>query len=161
MKTSSIGLRRHAERGSVAIEAALVLPFLLLFLAVPLFFARVFWYYSVAQKAAHDAARFLASASQVEMQTLGPDDADAPVATLARAIALAESDEIRPVLDARTIVMQCDLSQCGWGVPQKVRVQIRLRVSDNVLGSITDEYYKVNGKGLDLTADVSMGYAGK
>jgi Flp pilus assembly protein TadG len=161
MKTSSLRLRRKSERGSIAMEAALVLPILILFLAVPLFFARVLWYYSVAQKAAHDATRFLATATNVEMMTLGADDGDAPVAALAKSIVLAETDEIRPVLDARTIVVQCDLSQCGWAVPQTVRVQVRMRVSDNILGAITDDFYMVNGQGYNLTADVTMGYAGK
>jgi Flp pilus assembly protein TadG len=161
MRTSSIGLRRHSERGGVAVEAAILLPILILFLAVPLFFARVFWYYSVAQKAAHDAARFLATASQVEMMTLGANDGDAAVAVLAKAIVLAETEEIRPMLDGRTILVQCDQNVCGWAVPQTVRVSVRLRVSDNFLGSLTDDYYKVDGKGLNLTADVSMGYAGK
>ncbi|MDT1837773.1 pilus assembly protein, partial [Acinetobacter baumannii] len=45
---------RRKERGSAAVEAAIVLPALILFLAVPLFLARIFWYYSVAEKAAHD-----------------------------------------------------------------------------------------------------------
>lgn len=160
MKTSSIGLRRRSERGSVAIEAAILLPILILFLAVPLFFARVFWYYSVAQKAAHDAARYLATASHVEMMTLGADDGDAPVAALAKAIVMAETDEIRPVLDARTVAVQCDLNVCGWQIPQTVRVSVRLRVSDNILGAITDDFYMVNGQGINLTADVTMGYAG-
>jgi hypothetical protein len=131
---------------------------LTLFLAAPLFFAQVFWYYSVAQKAAHDAARYLATASHIEMATLGTGDSDAPVAVLAKQIALAETDEIRPLLDARTIVVQCDLTQCGWTVPQKVRVQVRLRISDKLFSAITDEF--TNGQGINLTADATMSYAG-
>jgi Flp pilus assembly protein TadG len=161
MRTLSVGLRRRSEQGSVAVEAALVIPILVLFLAVPLFYARVFWTYSVAQKAAHDATRFLATATNVEMTTLGAGDSDAPVAALAKAIVLAETDEIRPALDARTIVVQCDLSQCGWSVPQTVRVQVRMRVSDSILGAITGDFYTVSGQGVNLTADDTMGYAGR
>jgi hypothetical protein len=36
-----------------------------------------------------------------------------------------------------------------------------MRVSDNILGAITDDFYMVNGQGYNLTADVTMGYAGK
>ena len=43
-------------RGSVAVECAIVLPILLLLISGLLFFARVFWCYTVAQKAAHDGA---------------------------------------------------------------------------------------------------------
>jgi len=151
----------RSQRGSIAVEAAVCIPILILFLVVPLFFARVFWYYSVAQKAAHDAARYLATATRVEMTTLGANDSDAPVAALAKAIVLAETDEIRPVLDARTISVQCDLDVCGWGPPQKVRVSVRLRVSDNIFGAITNDIYMVNGQGINLYADVTMGYAGR
>jgi Flp pilus assembly protein TadG len=161
MRTLSVGLRRQSERGSIAVEAAFIIPILLLCLAVPLFYARVFWYYSVGQKAAHDAARYLATATNVEMLTLSAGDGDAPVAALAKAIVLAETDEIRPVLDARTIAVQCDLDVCGWQVPKTVRVSVRLRVSDNLLGALTDDFYKVNGQGINLKADVTMGYAGK
>jgi hypothetical protein len=137
---------------------AFSLTILTLFLAVPLFFAQVFWYYSVAQKAAHDAARFLSTASRLEMATLGTGDSDAPVSVLAKQIALAETDEIRPMLDARTIVVQCDLTQCGWSVPQTVRVQVRIRISDKILCVFTDEF--TNGQGINLTADSTMNYAG-
>jgi hypothetical protein len=158
MRTIFVSLRRQREQGSVTIEMAFSLTILTLFLAVPLFFAQVFWYYSVAQKAAHDAARFLSTASRLEMATLGTGDSDAPVSALAKQIALAETDEIRPMLDARTIVVQCDLTQCGWSVPQTVRVQVRIRISDKILGAITDEF--TNGQGINLTADSTMNYAG-
>jgi Flp pilus assembly protein TadG len=158
MRTIFVSPRRQREQGSVAIEMAFSLAILTLFLAVPLFFAQVFWYYSVAQKAAHDAARFLSTASRLEMATLGTGDSDAPVSALAKQIALAETDEIRPMLDARTIVVQCDLTQCGWSVPQTVRVQVRIRISDKILSVITDEF--TNGQGINLTADSTMNYAG-
>ncbi|MCS0630492.1 pilus assembly protein [Telluria mixta] len=158
MRTIFVSPRRRTEQGSVTIEMAFSLTILTLFLAVPLFFAQVFWYYSVAQKAAHDAARFLSTASRLEMATLGTGDSDAPVSTLARQIALAETDEIRPMLDARTIVVQCDLTQCGWSVPQTVRVQVRIRISDKIFRGITDEF--TNGQGINLTADSTMNYAG-
>lgn len=158
MRTIFVSPRRCAEQGSVTIEMAFSLTILTLFLAVPLFFAQVFWYYSVTQKAAHDAARFLSTASRLEMATLGAGDSDAPASVLARQIALAETDEIRPMLDARTIVVQCDLTQCGWSVPQTVRVQVRIRIKDTILSAITDEF--TNGQGINLTADSTMSYAG-
>jgi Flp pilus assembly protein TadG len=158
MRTIFVSPRRHAEQGSVTIEMAFSLTILTLFLAVPLFFAQVFWYYSVAQKAAHDAARFLSTASRLEMATLGTGDSDAPVSVLARQIALAETDEIRPMLDSRSITVLCDLAQCGFSVPQTVRVQVRMRISDKIFSGITDDF--TNGQGIYLTADSTMNYAG-
>jgi Flp pilus assembly protein TadG len=159
MKNSFIGVRKQLDRGSVSVEMAIFLPILLLFLAVPLFFAQVFWYYTVAQKAAHDAARFLATATRTEMTTQATGGGDAPVAILARSIADAEIAEIRPTFDAWAIAVQCDLTQCGMGVPQTVRVQVRIQITDKILGAFTDEF--TNGERINLTADATMSYAGK
>lgn len=159
MRTLFIVPRRYAERGSVAVEMAVSLTILILFLAVPLFFAEIFWFYSVAQKAAHDATRFLATASRIEMTTQAAAGGDAPVAILAKSIADAEIAQTEPMFDAWSIVVQCDLSQCGWAVPQTVRVQVRLRISDRIFGAFTDDF--TNGQGVNLTADTTMSYAGK
>jgi Flp pilus assembly protein TadG len=65
---------RRREQGVVAVEAALVLPVLVLFLIFPsLYYALYFRQYSAAQKAVHDAALYLATASKVETTTSGPD----------------------------------------------------------------------------------------
>jgi Flp pilus assembly protein TadG len=65
---------RHYERGSVAVEAALVLPILLLFLGLPsVLLAFYFRQYTAAQKAVHDAALYLSTAPRIEMTTAGPD----------------------------------------------------------------------------------------
>ena len=78
---------RHSERGSVAVEAALMLPILILFLAFPSLFWAVYLYkYSVAQKAVHDAALYLSTAPKLEMTTAGPDGSPAAL-TLAKIIA--------------------------------------------------------------------------
>ena len=159
MNNPLIGVRKRSGRGSVSVEMAFFLPILLLFLAVPLFFAQVFWYYSVAQKAAHDAARFLATATRIEMTTQATGGGDAPVAILARSIADAEIAEIQPMFDAWAIAVQCDLTQCGMGVPQTVRVQVRIQMTDKFLRDFTDEF--TNGQKITLTADATMSYAGK
>lgn len=158
MKTFSTRLFRRTERGSVAVETAIILPVLLLFLAAPLFFARIFWYYSVAEKAAHDGARFLSQATKLEMQasTAGSEPG---VAVLARAIANAEVDDIRTQLAGTAAASQCDGIPCnGLSIPSIVRVVVQIRVRDDILGLLTNEYYGEDG--LLLTADVTMRYAG-
>jgi hypothetical protein len=158
MKTSSTRLFRRTEQGSIAVETAFVLPVLILFLAVPLFLARIFWYYSVAEKAAHDGARFLSQASRLEIQ--GSTSGNEPgVSGLARSIANAELDGIRPVLVGAAAASQCDGIPCnGLSVPSMVRVVVQIRVRDEILGPITDRYFGEDG--LLLTADVTMRYAG-
>lgn len=158
MKTPLVRLFRRKEEGSVAVEAALVLPILILFVAAPLFLARVFWYYSVAEKAAHDGARFLSQATRLEIQASAGGAAPG-IPALARAISDAELDGIRSVVSGASVDVQCDGIACdGLSVPQTVRVVVRIRVHDDILGIITDEFFGPNG--LLLTADVTMRYAG-
>lgn len=158
MKTPRIRLSRRREQGSVAVEAAVVLPILILFIAVPLFVARVFWYYSVAEKAAHDGARFMSQATRLEMQS-STGGAEPGVAVLARDIANDELDGIRSSLAGVTVTSQCDGLTCGGQViPSTVRVAVQITVRDNILGVITDQYFGPDG--LLLTSDVTMRYAG-
>ncbi|MBQ5940406.1 MULTISPECIES: TadE/TadG family type IV pilus assembly protein [unclassified Massilia] len=158
MKRSFRRCFRRTEQGSVAVETAIVLPVLILFLAVPFFLARIFWYYSVAEKAAHDGARFLTQASRMEIQA-STGGAEPGVAALARAIANAELDEIRPGLVGAAAAAQCDGVPCdGLSIPSMVRVVVRIRVRDEIFGFITDPLFGEDG--LLLTADVTMRYAG-
>lgn len=153
MKTSSNSRTRHREKGSAAVEMAIVLPILVLLLTTLVFFARVFWYYSVMQKAAQDTTRFLSTATQVEMRATG-----APMAAVARSIAEAETAVLRPVADDFAIDVQCNFASCGFAVPVTVRTVIQMRMSDKIFGPITSAFY--GSDGLVLTADVTMRYAG-
>jgi len=145
-------------RGSVAIEMAIVLPILIVLLTVPIFFARVFWYYNVAQKAAHDAARFLSTATQAELRTMGPGNSAAPVAVLAKAIAEEETAVLDPVMQVKVIDVQCNFGTCGVNVPSTVRVWIQMRMQDDLFAPYTSAFYGQDG--LYLSADVTMRYAG-
>lgn len=158
MKTSFTRCFRRTEQGSVAVEMAFVLPILITFVAVPFFLARICWYYSVAEKAAHDSARFLSQASRVEI--VGPGNGAKPgVVTLAEAIIDAELAEIRPGLVGGGPTILCDAYACiGLSVPADVRVAVQIRVRDDFFGPFTDALFGEDG--LLLTADVTMRYAG-
>jgi len=158
LKALADRLARPRQRGSVAIEMALVLSTLVVLLTVPVFFARVFWYYSVAQKAAHDAARFLSTASQAELRTPGPNNTPSPVAAIARQIAETETAVLDSVMDPKFIDVQCNFGTCGAGVPATVRVFIQMRMRDDLFAPYTFAFYGQDG--LLLTADVTMRYAG-
>ena len=87
---------RRYERGAIAIEAAIVLPILLLILGLPsVFLAFYYRQYSAAQKALHDAALYLSTAPRTEMTTAGPDGAPAAL-TVAKTILAQEMAGLVP-----------------------------------------------------------------
>ena len=88
--------RHRNEDGSVAVEAAVILPLLLIFLTLPsIFLAFYFRQYSATQKAVHDAALYLSTAPRAEMTTAGPDGNFAAI-TMAKKIIARELAGVIP-----------------------------------------------------------------
>jgi len=72
MRRTRKAVGSQCERGAVAVEAAIVLPVILVFLGLPsIVLAFYLRHYSAVQKAAHDAALYLSTAPRVEMTTAG------------------------------------------------------------------------------------------
>jgi hypothetical protein len=116
------------QRGTAAVEFALILPAFLLLLVLPLGFGRVLWHYTAVQKAAQDAARYVSSLSANEMNN-ATRAADAEAT--ARAIVAAEIAELNPGNSAPSVSVQCDALQCdGLSLPDNVTVGIRLSIED-------------------------------
>jgi Flp pilus assembly protein TadG len=151
--------RREQAGGSAAVEMAILLPFLVLLLASALFFARIFMFYSIGQKAAHDAARFLSTVSQAEMRTPGSGFNEARVAALARWIAQEELLEIVDLTDGVLITILCDDMTCGIGVPNAVRVSVQMALHDNLLGSLTSTY--LGNTDIVMVGNVTLRYVGR
>lgn len=159
MKLSVLLKPRRRQRGTAAVELAAVLPLLALLLTVPLFFGRVFWHYTVAYKAAHDAARYLATTSQADVLKLGPDGI-AVAAKVANQIARLETAELNPGLYPPSIDVQCDLVSCTGGPPPKsVRVVVTMNMYDNIFTSSTTGDY-MGDYGLKVKAEVAIPYVG-
>ena len=138
------------QRGVAAVELALILPFLLILISAPLFFGRVFWHYTVIQKAAHDSAMYLSRISAGEMRT--PVHASA-AAAVARDIALAEMADLNTGLYAPSITVLCGTYICdGLAIPKTVRVAIRAEIQDPIFGSI------YAGEGVLISSDVTLAY---
>jgi hypothetical protein len=151
-------LFRTPAKGSAAVEMAIILPVFLVLLAVPLFFARVFWFYDVGQKAAHDATRFLSTATQAEMRTAGGGFSEAKVAAVARWIAQQELEGLLPFTDGILIDVQCNAGACGLAVPSTVHVGVQIGLHDNILDSLTAE--SVGSTDMVLYGNVTMRYVG-
>lgn len=146
------------QRGSIGIEAALILGILILLFAFTLFFGRLFWYYEISQKAAHDAVRFLSTASQVDMRTPGPGGAEAAVASVSRWIIDEEVAALKPYVYPLYIDVHCDFRTCGNGVPTTVRISISMRLKDDIFTPLTTMF--TGEDGFLMVTDVTMRYAG-
>lgn len=146
--------RRIRQRGTAAIEAALVLPILIGFLTLPIFYARCLWHYTVAQKAAHDAARYLASVPKAEMSS-----ASLATAAADRAVEIANREiaELSPGGDTISPTAYCSNSICGrlvpfGSLPSQVRVDLAFVMTDPIFGN--------ESWGITVNASVTLNYVG-
>jgi Flp pilus assembly protein TadG len=136
------------------VELALILPFLLIIMAVPLYFGRVLWHYSAAQKASQDAARYMATVSQREYSSA---QMAAAVSSVAHDIVNAEISDLNPGLPIGVSV-ECDTLTCdGVTMPQTVRVVVRMRMVDFIFPDVTTA---MGFETFILTADTTMPYVG-
>lgn len=118
------------QRGAVALELALTLGFLFPVAAMLIFYGRVLYNYEVAQKAAHDAVRYMASASILNINN--PAMAAQEVA-VAQAILQQELSALNPNMLAMSVT--CDGQQCaGMGVPTTVTVGLQINVRNQMVG---------------------------
>lgn len=145
----------YRQRGVAAVEAAVLLPVLILFITFPIFFARCYWHYTVAQKAAQDAARYLSSVPAQEMRSKKLAKAAAAVAL---DIARREIAELAPGTAIDDPQIYCDQSLCGTfpgKVPNTVHVLLNFGMVDTGFGVVDTGRY-----GFQITADVTMRYVG-
>jgi len=154
-----VGHYKHMRRwatGSVAVEMALILPLFLILLAGPLYLARAAWFYSVGQKAAHDATRYIATATQAELRTPGGGFNEARVPAIARWIAQQELGDIVTFTDGIAITLLCDGDACSAVTPTRVRTGVRITLQDNLLGGLTEQY--LGSTDMTLSSEVTMRY---
>jgi Flp pilus assembly protein TadG len=151
--------RRQA--GGAAVEFALLLPLLVPFLTLGFFTVSILWHYTMAQKAAQDAARYLSTLSQAEITN--PALASAAGA-LAKQIVMRELEEISPASELTEILTYCDVTTvvsitCGGGAatatpPASVQVHFSILMFDP-LGLVDTGWY-----GLKITANHTIRYVG-
>lgn len=151
--------KSRRQRGVAAIEMAIILPLLVILLTFPIFFCRAFLYYSVAQKAAHNAAMYLATVPKLEMQD---NNKSAAASDMATEIVEATIAELSPgALGGIGVSIQCDNGPCGVGAVPNGLITVDLRIT------MYDEFFPyftwvVLGDGpLILDASATVRYVGQ
>jgi len=156
--TSSRPMNRQA--GVAAVELALLLPILIPFLILGYFTVSIFWHYTMVQKAAQDATRYLSTVPVAEMLTPGPAKA---AGALAAQIATREIAEISPETVVSDVLAFCITGNvtinCGSGLatttpPTAVRVTLSIAMFD------PSGFIDTGWNGLQITANYTMRYVG-
>lgn len=143
------------ERGAAAVELALVLPILLVVMAPLILYARYMWHYTVAQKAAQDAARYMSTVSVVEMKS---KKLTVFARSIAAEIARREVADLAPGEAISSVDVLCDTHVCGsttGSVPTTVNVFLSFHLTDTIFNMYMGPY------GIPIEANVTMRYVGK
>jgi Flp pilus assembly protein TadG len=159
-----IALKR--QRGSAAVEAAVIIPLILVpLLAFVLLLGRYFWYYTVAQKAVHDGVLALATSSLADVRS-----------NAASGLALQIIRNETADLDAATASTLGVTTECWFRVPANsafvspfacstnaslaiVRTSVSMTVTDPFLSGITGPVLGTDG--LTIMTGVTMRYVGR
>jgi hypothetical protein len=165
MKRYFPNLAPRSEDGAVAVEAAVCIAFILVpVLACVLLFGRFFWYYTVAQKAVHDAALYMSSATPLEIRS------SRGAAELAGKIVTWETGD----LDQDTVASLGTTALCGYKdtspepqfyncyasttPPAAVRAGLTMTITDPFLSPVTDAI--IDTDGIPIRVSVTMNYNG-
>ena len=117
---------RARQKGVAAIELALILLFFMGLLPIVLLFGRALFMYTVVQKSAQDAARYMATLPLQQMTNDVPATQAAAFATQLVQQALAETG---PVLISNRIRVECVYASgdypCGSYVTRPLQVRVK------------------------------------
>lgn len=153
MKPNTRSLGR--QRGAAAVELAILVSVFAGIFAYVFFLGCYFWYYTAAQKAAHDAARYLSTVSEQEMR----DRALAPeVGRVAKEIARLGTAEIDPEGPRPTILVYCGTYDCvgvrDTPLPQTVKVVITMDIYAHAFKLMLPRY------GIPIHVEAELPYVG-
>lgn len=138
------------QRGAAAVEFAIMMPILAVLLAPTILYARYMWHYTVAHKAAQDAARYMSTVSVTEMRSR-------TLATHAKEVAVEiarrELLELAPGEEYPDAEVQCDGVQCGHrsgSVPANIKVFVGFNMRDPIFHTYLGEW----GTAMEVTVEV-------
>ncbi|MGK5024809.1 TadE/TadG family type IV pilus assembly protein [Janthinobacterium sp. RB2R34] len=114
------------QQGVAAIELALIMLFFMGLLPIVLLFGRALFIYTVVQKSAQDAARYMAT---LPLQQMTNDDTANQAAAFARQLVQQALAETGPVLNANRIRIECVYASgeypCGSYVTRPLQVSVK------------------------------------
>jgi Flp pilus assembly protein TadG len=153
----SIVATRRRQRGAAAVELAILLPLLLLTMAPLILCARYMWHYTVAHKAANDAARYMSTVSIAEMKS---KTMAVHAKNIAVEIANREVADLAPGEEIGSADVFCGQNTCGFlsgqaAVPKTVTVFVAFTVTDTFFGTY------LGPDGWLINAKATMRYVGK
>lgn len=145
---------RRRQRGASAIEAALLLPIFIIVLWPLVLWAQYLWHYTVVQRAAQDAAQFISTVPQVEMNS---KILASRARNVAEEIVRRELSDLAPVDELSEPAVECDDLECGTvaTVPETVRVVVSFDFYDRIFNTY------LGPRGLTIEANITMRYVGK
>lgn len=153
MKPPGAVPERSRQGGIAAVELALVLPVFLLLLLLPAVLGRAFYYNIVAQKAAHDAALYLAAVPLTDITN--PARASQEL-LVAQSILAAETQGMQFNVPP---TMLCDGVNCGAATaPGVIRVVLQLTLPADFFNDYASDHAGFDG--MVVTADVTVPYVG-
>lgn len=154
----SHGARR--QRGVAAIEFSIILPLMMVLIAFTFYFGRMFWHYTVAHKAAHDAATIVAMARLAEIGAKKSDHGEIEISKLAYRVAMNEVAELNPGMGLPPLVeVRCDGYQCiGDKVPKEISVMVRMEMFNTFLPGYVNQV--AGDDSFWFYAEVRMPYVG-
>jgi hypothetical protein len=164
MRLLSRPVKWRNQRGSVSIEAAVTITFVLIpLLSFVLLFGRYFWYYTIAQKAAHDASVYLAAAPVADITSNNAreiarkimDDGLADIDEATRSTGGFDVFCLFPTPYPGTV----SPGFCSDGRPAAVKAYISMKVSDPFLSPITESV--MGFEALPIKAGVTLPYVGR
>lgn len=146
-KLHKLSLSRPRQRGSIAVEMAILAVVMFLIAAGIVEFSRAFWYYNALDKATRDAARFMSAVSLIEITDSTKTTA---ALTVAKSLALATANgaNVSPAIVAEDIDILCDAAACTGTKPTNVTATVTLVMN---IGSIFPFVSVTNGSYGDVT----------
>lgn len=144
------------QRGIAAVELALILAFGLFLVPSVAVLGRIFWTYTALQKATHDAARYMASVSVLDITTADKGLAAAEVARQMVAQAAAAA-HISPALPAGLVGVTCDGTPCGSNTNPPVLILVY--ASRPMVDQLNDADHQLFSGAITVSATAVVHYA--